>query len=300
MEIFKPIFIVGSPRSGTTLLYEYLAMHKSLAWFSQHDHISNFTHEYLEFINFRRRIFGIRNWSYPGRNHDVRYRTSFEFPDEYGSFWNMWIGKTWATEKDATEKVRHNLIMNIKNLLNKKNKTRFLNKNPPHSVRIRLLREVFPDALFINIIRDGRAVVASMINSMGGTKYTENYFGIPLKNNDQMNYEILERHARQWIEVNEEIQNAKKYLKENQYFEIKYEKFIEDPKENIMKIQKFCELDDHDIFEKPMLRLYGGKLTLTTEKLQSRNDKWKKQFSEDEIISLEKIMSTELKRFEYS
>jgi len=213
----------------------------------------------------------------------------------------FWIEKTgWVTEKDVTEIVRDNLIKNIQNLLRKKNKPRFLNKSPPHSVRMRLLHEVFPDALFINIIRDGRAVVASMINSVGSSKQFEKYFGIPLKNNDQMNYDIIERHARQWIEINEEIQNSKKSLNKNQYYEIKYENFIENPRENIKKIQRFCELEDQDIFEKPSLRMYGGKLTLTTPKLQSRNDKWRDKFTEEEIKKLEKIIAKELKRFEYS
>jgi len=35
LEITKPIFIVGVPRSGTTLLYHLLGQHPSLAWFSK-------------------------------------------------------------------------------------------------------------------------------------------------------------------------------------------------------------------------------------------------------------------------
>ena len=36
MEINKPIFIVGSGRSGTTLLYEILSVHEKVTWFSNY------------------------------------------------------------------------------------------------------------------------------------------------------------------------------------------------------------------------------------------------------------------------
>ncbi len=300
-NIYKPIFIVGVPRSGTTLVYEYLAMHKDLAWFSQRDFKDFFSKEYWEFTNLRRRIYGLRQWHYLGKQRDMLFRTSFEFPDEVGHLWNKWIGKKgWTTEDDITESVSTNLRQAVSNLLVKKNKRRFLNKNPAHSVRMPLLYKVFSDALFINIIRDGRAVVASMINSIGSSKRFEKYFGIALKNANQMEYDVIERHARQWVEVNEEIQNSKNHLGQNQYYEIKYEDFIQNPRKCLEQIFKFCELDYQDIFENSKIRMYGGKLSSTIDKLQSRNEKWPQLFSSEDVQRLENIMGKWLQRFEYS
>ena len=62
-NIEKPIFIVGVPRSGTTLLYTLLAQHKDLGWFSRDTMISLMTSEFLQFIHLRRRIFEMRNFS---------------------------------------------------------------------------------------------------------------------------------------------------------------------------------------------------------------------------------------------
>ena len=47
-------------------------------------------------------------------------------------------------------------------------KARFVNKHPRNSVRIDYLRRVFPDARFIHVIRDGRAVVSSIVAQIRG------------------------------------------------------------------------------------------------------------------------------------
>jgi len=36
-KILKPIFIIGVPRSGTTILYRTLCLHPDVAWFSHED-----------------------------------------------------------------------------------------------------------------------------------------------------------------------------------------------------------------------------------------------------------------------
>ena len=44
------------------------------------------------------------------------------------------------------------------------NGRRLILKNPPNSTRIKQLLDIFPDAKFIHILRDGRTVVNSLIN----------------------------------------------------------------------------------------------------------------------------------------
>ena len=50
LEIIKPIFIVGVPRSGTTLMYRLLGQHPSLAWFSTNTLKKFLTEDYLQAI----------------------------------------------------------------------------------------------------------------------------------------------------------------------------------------------------------------------------------------------------------
>jgi len=297
MEISRPIFIIGVPRSGTTLLYNLMARHKDLAWFSQYDLSKVFSKEFLHFYKLRKRLFDIREWNY-GKQDIPNYEVLFDVPIEFPQFWNRHIGQDWADEKDVDDSSKKRLRETISQIIISKNKKRFLSKYPRNSVRIRYLNKVFPGSIFVNIVRDGRAVVASMLNRPVAKKF--GYFGIPLKNGDQSRLSFLERHATQWIEVLEEINKAKNYLKPEQYFELKYEDLVSDPKKWLTKIFSACELEQQNVFQNKIIQVLGKRvMEEISDNLSSRNESWKTKFSQTEIERLNKIMKIFLERFEY-
>jgi len=300
MEIYKPVFIVGAPRSGTTILYDLMACHKDLASFSPADLREILSEEFLQFEYLRRRLFEIRGWQFSRDGFEVRFTTSFETPHEAGLFWNRWIKKSWAKAKDVTISEYEGLRNTIENLLIRKAKKRFLSKSPAHSIKIEYLNEVFPGAIFVNIIRDGRPVVCSMSRSGRLFNNTDWYFGLPLKKNNQMDFDLFERHARQWMEVNEEIQRAKNNLNNDQYYELKYEDLMSHPKKTIDNIFKFCELEDYNIFDKEFRRISdSGEIQKISEKMTSANEKYKEELEQSDIQRLDEIMKELLVRFEY-
>ena len=301
MEIYKPIFIVGTPRSGTTILYDLMACHKDLAWFSQFDLKEMLSEEFIQFEYLRRRIFEIRKLPFSRDGFEVRFTTSFETPHEFGLFWNKWITKSWANASDVSITAYEGLRYAVNNLLIRKGKKRFLNKNPGNSIKIEYLNQVFPGAVFVNIIRDGRPVVCSMTRGSRVFKNPNGYFGLPLKKNNQMDFDLFERHARQWIEVNEEIQRAKNNLEKDQYYELKYEDLISNPKKTIENIFRFCELENLDIFDKRFQHISdSGDIQNISEKMTSTNEKYKEELTELEIERLNEMMKELLIRFEYA
>jgi len=117
MEIYKPIFIVGSPNSGTSLLYELMASHPDLSWISQYDLRDWFSKEYLEFLFLRRRILKIRNWKDFPNDIGSRFTASFEIPFEGGHFWNKFIPKPWTDPNTVSEAKCEELRRAIQKLL---------------------------------------------------------------------------------------------------------------------------------------------------------------------------------------
>jgi len=298
MEIYKPIFIIGIPRSGTTLLYNLMAQHKDLAWFSQNDRSKMFTKEFLKFYKLRKRLYDIRRWSTEEPFDLADYEVLFDVPIEFPNFWNHPIGKGWASEKDVDDSAQVFLRDIISETIKEKKRKRFLSKYPRNAVRIRFLNRVFPGSVFINIVRDGRAVVASMLKRVKNENL--DYFGIPLRNGNQLEFDLLEAHARQWVEVLEEINNARNHLKPEQYFELKYEDLVSDPKMWLKKIFSFCDLKQENIFQNEIKYIPGRhRIETISEKLSNRNKLSKTDFSQEEIDRLNKIMKNPLERFEY-
>jgi len=239
-ELEKPIFIVGAPRSGTNLFYRLLTQHPSLGWFSNYTVKKFLSPDLLRVIQLRRRIFDLRKFSYPKDEFHESFFSTIERPVEGGDLWNFAIKGDWAP-KILERRLDFVKLIIIETLI-QQNKKRFLSKFPRNSIRIPLLNNVFPNSKFIHIIRDGRAVINSMLQR--SKENPSEFFGIPLKNSENMNLSPIKKHAIQWEEVIKEVRSSAVYLNKNQFLEVKYESLINDPKLILNKITKFCELPD--------------------------------------------------------
>jgi len=237
-KIEKPIFIVGVPRSGTTLLYALLGQHPDLGWFSNRTSKKFFNENYLRSIYLRRRIFGLRKIPHPVDTFTLRFFSTIESPTENWPLWDMAFNGDWDCKiSDKNLEVIKNEIFET---LRKKKKKRFLSKSPRNSIKIPLINKAFPNSKFIHIIRDGRAVVNSMMNK--AKENPSGYFGIPLRSYEEKEMTQIEKHSIQWKQVIEEIRKASKNLMKNQFLEIKYEELVTNTEDCLNKITSFCEL----------------------------------------------------------
>jgi len=242
LEITKPIFIVGVPRSGTTLLYRLLGQHPSVAWFSKNTVKKFLSDDFLHAIYLRRRVFGLRNIPYPVNAFDSRFFSTLKTPGEFGYLWRNVFKGDWNPK--ISEKNLKVLKKTIVDILNEKQKKRFLSKYPKNSIWIPIINKCFPNSKFVHIIRDGRSVVNSMLRR--SKEKPSEYFGIPLKSSEKKEMNQIEKHATQWIQVIKAIKNSFENLNNDQFIEIKYEDLVLFPKENLDKITKFCELEKYD------------------------------------------------------
>src|SRR5687768_15997753 len=130
-EIDRPIFILGPPRSGTTLLYETLARHPDVG--------------YLH-LGFKR---------FPGvprlGQALVRARIYPDQPKEAREFWNRFATREddAMDAADATPEVVAWYRLAVAGLLRAQGATRFVAKLPALSLRARWLDAVFPGCHFV-------------------------------------------------------------------------------------------------------------------------------------------------------
>jgi hypothetical protein len=128
----KPIFIIGCPRSGTTLLRVILDSHPSICCGPE-------THILKHMSNLREKI--NKNW---------------KMLKPYG-----------IDETTIDSKVGEILTVFTDNYVKLKNKERWAEKTPENIFYVDFINRFFPDCQFINVIRDGRDVVSSFKRRWG-------------------------------------------------------------------------------------------------------------------------------------
>ncbi len=237
MKIEKSIFVVGVPRSGTTLLYRLLAQHSDLAWFSRTDEKKFLNPDFIKKsdkldIITKNILENEKNLGINQSKEDIR------IPAELSFVYDEVFEKNWKVK--VHEQNLEILISEITNLLKLAGKKRYLNKTPHNSIRIRKINEIFPNSKFIHIIRDPRSVVNSMLER--AKKLDSSYFGIPIKKKFGFLTNPIEKHSLQWKQVVKEIIDTSKELEDNQFFQIKYEELTDKPDYWLEKITNFCEL----------------------------------------------------------
>lgn len=133
-----PVFIVGSPRSGTSILALSLAKHPDFWTSAESDFL----------------------WLLFGKE------------DRFKSAYNRIQGraaerKSWLIKNDVSiSEFGAYIGQGINQLyLSKSGGRRWIDSTPTYTMMIETLMILFPEAKFIHIVRDGRAVVNSMINT---------------------------------------------------------------------------------------------------------------------------------------
>src|SRR5438094_7541424 len=146
-QINKPVFVVGSPRSGTSILTWCQGQHPNLFPVPE----SNWMGDFAVSVAIGYQIGAARGERSILSAMDIGRE---EFFANFGRSINELI---LSHRKDLERKRKMTRP-------SAEPKTRWVDQTPEYSLHICGLRRLFPDALFVHICRDVRAVVRSMLN----------------------------------------------------------------------------------------------------------------------------------------
>ena len=165
-EVLAPIFFVGMPRSGTTVLFESFASHPELGWVSNHldraprwPVLSAVARLTAVDARFRKAV----------RPADARMPLLESLrvgPSEAYRVWESLCGRKFVygyllgQRAEAGERLRVRSL--IARVLHHQRRSRFAAKLTGPA-RMQFLHSIFDDAQFVHVIRDGRAVVRSLL-----------------------------------------------------------------------------------------------------------------------------------------
>ena len=143
----RPVFIVAAPRSGSTLLFETLAVNREL-W-----SVGDESHKHFESIGSLR----------PSReNPSNRLTAEMATPEIVQTLKNSFIADLVNCDGKPMEQF---------SAVSRPGEVRFLEKTPKNALRIPFILKAFPDARFIFLFRDPRQNISSLLDSWRSRRY---------------------------------------------------------------------------------------------------------------------------------
>jgi hypothetical protein len=208
----RPFFIVGNPRSGTTLLKFILGIHPRL-------YIPGET----GFVPFL-----LRDFSAELSLDDLR--NLLELIGRLNGAWSGLVSDIPALYAALPEpRLAYVLDALYRRKAAEDGAVRWGDKTPSYVLHISALDEIFPAAQFVHLIRDGRDATLSAEKKWGRRHwYMDNYY--LLKN---------------WVRCVERGQATGRGLGPTRYLEVRYENLVRDPESEIRRICEFLGEDLH-------------------------------------------------------
>lgn len=208
-----PVFIVGAPRSGTTLLQILLDLHPELA-IPPESHI---------FSRFADVFDAYGDLTLP---QNLRRFVADLLGDAWIRRWGLRVTVEEFCQTVSAPSVRGVLVHLFALYARQEGKTRWGEKTPNHALHLQMIRRIFPEAQFIHLIRDGRDVA----ESLGRV-----YFG---KKSIAANAHRWRRHVMAC--------HALTCASPKAVLEIKYCDLVQDPKGILSRVQAFLKLGHGD------------------------------------------------------
>ena len=254
-----PIFILGHWRTGTTLLHELMICDPRFGYPT--------TFECLEPNHFLLTENFFMRWLWflmPSRRPMDNMQAGFDRPQEDEFAMCMFgVGSPYLTiafpnhppqcqEYLDLEKVSPKGLRRWKRAFKQflrrvtyKTGKRLVMKSPPHTARIKTLKAMFPKAIYIHIVRDPFVVFPSTVNLWKALYRTH---GLQTPTFLGLEEQVLATFTHLY----ERLEEGKKLLGPEQFFEMRYEDLIKDPTATIKKVYDHFQLDG---FEQCLPRL---------------------------------------------
>lgn len=274
-RIAPPIFIVGVPRSGTTLLAAMLGAHPRLLCGPE---TFFFTYPSISQASLCHEV----DWPQPA----VDFLYSLEHvgksvPSNYG------LSREEITAELAQRRPSIASILSglIELYMRPHGKSRWIEKTPDHLIFVDRIRKHYPESPIIRILRDPRDVATSLLRVDWGPGSLIRALDI-WRNRDELSAGFFERDARSYT--------------------LRYEDLVRDPEP---VLRELCRVIDEP-FDPAMLdtsrsaRLVNATAEACKTKVAnsvdpSRAEAWRREFSEEELKLVEAVLGDRLRAYGY-
>ena len=211
----KHIFVIGSARSGTTLITSIISKSSQIANYPAETKILECKTRYGDLMSKDNRKAFLDDW-FNSRQYKRSGLSKHEF---LGIF-------------DRSSSNYSNLLSSFMNLVaEKQGKNLWIDSTPGYVFYLEEISNQFPNSKIIHMIRDGRAVALSLAK-LGWSGSATSSFD-----------KAIISASLKWQKSVTTAKQASLFLN-NRYYELRYEDFVIDPINEVRKLSTFIELPD--------------------------------------------------------
>jgi hypothetical protein len=294
-----PVFLVGPARSGTSLLYKMLCLHPDAAYISNWVRLAPTVPQLAvanrlaaAWPNVRQRAWFDDGNAYVYSRRRSLSRRLFPMPVEgeplfARSHLAPVVGGVGPGRPPNLDRLRRSL----RSVRRSSGGSVLVTKRIANILRIPLLVEAFPEARFVSMVRDGRAVAASLQIVDWWAESTVWWYGGTPEMWADAGRDPWELCAKNWVE---EVRITRAGLAEvapGQQTELRYEDFVADPLPALRATAEFAGLDPdnprwHDALQR--------------QSFPDRNEGWRSRLDARTVSAITYWQREELERLGYA
>ena len=238
----QPIFIIGAPRTGSTILYQTLTNRFDVLY------IDNLVATFFRNIFFgfwlSNKLFKQRAHNCFKSQHGNTSKYGFRAPSECGAFWYRWLPRDrhFIDHDDVTEQMVQEIRKELTAVTNFFDKPVVINNNNI-ALRIRLIKKAFPEARYIIADRAPFLVAKSLL--AGRQKVFGSYKAwwsiMPPNYSELLTKPYLEQVVLQHYYINKQMfADLSKLVSPSHWMVVNYSNFCTDQEVILKQLHALC------------------------------------------------------------
>lgn len=271
-----PVFVVGSPRSGTTLLYHMLLSAGGFAVYLTESKVFDLVFpQFADLSSVKNRRKALDLWL---------QSKLFTLTELDRALIETRIMAECRTEGDFLRIV-------MEEMARQQNVERWAENTPEHILHLETIKKDIPDALVIHMIRDGRDVALSLQKKGWVQPFPW----------DKKHGALVASLYWEWL-----LDKGRKYQSKigRDYMEVRYEQLVGQPNETLAEISRFI---DHHLDYQQIQRVGIGSVSEPNTSFESESrsggfdpvGRWRKGFPPGELAALEQLIGPTLRKLGY-
>ncbi|AXH09209.1 hypothetical protein CP960_01745 [Malaciobacter halophilus] len=266
---YQPVFIIGAPRTGSTILYQVITNQLDILY------VNNLVCKFYKNLFFG---FWLSDKLFKQKAHDCfksdhgdTSTCGLNSPSECGGFWYKWLrdDKHFIDYDEITDEIVHQIRDELTAVINYFDKP-LIFKNLNAGQRMRLLHKCFPEAKFIFIKREPLFTAQSILKAKRKEGLNDNDFWsiMPYNVEELKKLSTYEQIVKQIYFLEKQILEDSKLFDKKSLLSIDYKELGDDFENTVKKCQKFISTDEKTEFKKAEIKL-REKVSLKEDEIKS-------------------------------